>query len=231
MSESTITASRRIDLGDCPDWPNIVGNFPVDLLGGLVTQTYRYLYGYVPAASPVSMEATLAVIGTPIPGWPGDTLLYGSPDRLAPENGTEFGIYGISLWWEGQIIKARWIYDLGPAYPPLCAVGVMISQTVGQNTHLTLEASEDGVSWSEMASNDELYAGGLGAGLMVLPVPDGEMYHRFWSFTYTFQTGGTPGTPFPQYYNFLDTYEGILAFMLWPRKIMLRGHVNVGAVL
>jgi hypothetical protein len=232
VTEATISASRRVILGACRDWPNIVGDFPVDILGGTVTQPFRYVYGYAPAASPAGLfaEFSIAAPGVPpsIVGWGvpwGSQPIYGTPN-----NGSDFGVAGASAWWNGQTIKARWIYDLGAYYPPLCAVGVMCRSW----GYLSIEVSDDGAAWTEIVSSADFGANLLTLGFSVVPIPDAEVFHRYWSLSATWASPyipGTSGAAVPGYINLLDDTEGIRAFLLWPRSIALRGHVARAAVL
>ncbi len=233
MTEPTITASRRIALGGCLEWADIVGSFPVDLLGGTITQTYRHLYGYIPAASPIGLPAEFSISA---PGVPGSIIGWGSPwgsqplYNPHPNNGSDFGVYGASAYWSGQTIKARWVFDAGESYPALCAIGLLCKSW----GHLSVEVSDDAVAWSEVVSISGLAAHLLSPGFAVVPVPDSEIFHRYWSLAATFEPPYVPGaigSPVPEYLNFIDWGEGIVAFCLWPRSIALRGHVTRAAAL
>lgn len=137
-------------------------NSSVDVLGGYVTGPGSYV-----AASPV--YPSTATITGPV-------TLYGTPN-----NGSGWGINtGVFSGGTGFV---RWTWDLLAAGSPrVCSIRV--TEYGGLDPNVTLQASNDGASWTTVATNAQLAAAQITSGIVQVSVALADSGYRYWALLY-----------------------------------------------
>jgi len=177
--------------------PNFPGHSSLDVLGG------SYFYGGYTPASPV-YAATSTFVDTELSPMPSG--LYGTPND---------GGWGITAGVMGAIdhptrgwLEARWTWDLLAAgSPSICALLIDIMGGIpSPPPGMTVETSNNGMTWVESVSNAELRTAG-GSLPYSWPISLPNLTRRYWALVYRMPVSGSG----LWYYPGID----INSFLIW----------------
>lgn len=96
-------------------------------------------------------------------------------------------------------LTARWVWDLLDAGLPRICAAVPILETGGPLSGLSIDASDDGITWQTIIAGDQ-----FSAGCTPVTIPMADSNHRYWGLGYEYVHPGG-------YYQGLD----MGAFLLW----------------
>jgi hypothetical protein len=164
-------------------------------------------YSYVPPGSPPSAVSTW-ISGVDYAGTP--LVLYGTPD-----NGSNFGV-GAGVTNGPQLIQMGWTFDLGsPASICLFVFGGLGEVQQGYASGVVaLDASDDGITWTSMATPADVLTHIVPAsysGIAAIPTASSTAF-RYWRLLFLVNDTATGLHYFRGYdFTFVSLYKAELA--------------------